>query len=251
MIYVCVPVHDEATTIGPLLWKLRTVLTDADFRRDFHVVVFDDGSQDGTKEAIERYRDVLPLTVLRSDSPVGYGVAVDRLLRHVAEAAPYPKRDAAVVLQADFTEDPAAIVDLIKTYEGGADVVAGVADDPRDACPRGVRWARRLAPWVLGATHSRSPVADPLCGFRAYRIVVLKKALRDVEALCAAPEPWLASLELLRVTVPHARRVEEAPLALRYDRLTRPSRFRALHTLRSLLRLRGERWSEAPAGEAA
>jgi glycosyltransferase involved in cell wall biosynthesis len=251
VIYVCLPAHDEVATIGPLLWKLRKVLTDPEFRRDFHVVVFDDASRDGTDESLERYRKVLPLTVLRSDRPLGYGGAVDRMLRHVVEVSPYPKRDAAVVLQADFTEDPAAVVDLIKTFEGGADVVAGAASDPGETYPRGLRWARRLAPWVLGRAHSRSPVADPLCGFRAYRVVVLKKALRDRESLCDAAEPWVANLETLARTVPHARRVEDSPLALRYDRLTRPSRFRAVPTLRSLLRVRRAPWWDAPTGDVA
>ena len=251
MIYVCVPVHDEAATIGPLLWKLRKVFTDPEFRRDFRVVVFDDGSRDGTEATLERYRNVLPLTVIRSDTPVGYGAAVHMLLEHVAEEAPYPKRDAAVVLQADFTEDPAAIVDLVKTFEGGVDIVAGVTEAPAGTLPRGLRWARKFAPWVLGAAHARAPVTDPVCGFRAYRVVVLKKALRDVDALCTADEPWLANVELLRVTAPHARRIEDAPLALHYDRLTRPSRFQAFRTLRSLLRARGERWKDAPAEEPA
>lgn len=251
MIYICLPVHDEARTIGPLMWKLRKIFTDPDFRRDFKLIVLDDGSTDGTLEVLNRYRTSLPLTILRSDEPVGYGRAVDRLLRTALEETPYPKRDAAVVLQADFTEDPSYIVDLVKTIEGGADIVSGVRSPLEEPAPKNLRWARRAAPFVLGRVHREAPVEDPLCGFRAYRLIVTKKALRDDERpLCSSPEPWVASVEVLARLVPHARRVEETPLALRYALQSRPSRFRAMRALRELLRLRGGRpWP--PPSEAA
>jgi hypothetical protein len=50
-------------------------------------------------------------------------------------------------------------------------------------------------------------------------------------------------LALLERTAPHARRIEESPLRIRYDMRTRDSRFRTLHTLKDLLALRGtDRW---------
>jgi glycosyltransferase involved in cell wall biosynthesis len=252
VIYICVPVRDEAPTLGPILWKLRKVFTDPEFRRDFHVVVMDDASKDGTPEVLERYRAHVPLTALRSDVPLGYGGAVDRLLRHVVETCPYPKRDAAIVLQGDFTEDPASLLDLVRTFEGGADIVAAVADGAASASHRGLRWARRLAPWVLGRTHAGAPVADPLCGLRSYRVVVLKKALREEGGpLCAAAEPWTANLELLARTAPHARRVENTGVQAHPGRRLRPTRFRALPALRSLARLRGRRWDPVARGESA
>lgn len=252
MIYICLPVHDEARTVGPLLWKLRKTLTDPEFRRDFHLVVLDDASTDGTGDVLERYRSVLPLTIHRSDERLGYGRAVDRLLREAVERSPYPKRDAAVVLQADFTEDPTFVADLARTIEGGSDIVAGVPGPEDEPTPRGLRWARRAAPWILGRAHRDAPVEDPLCGFRAYRLIVLKKALRDTDApLCTSMEPWAANLQLLARTAPHARRVDEAPLSVRYALLSRPSRFRAVRTLRELFRLRGGRWWAEPREEAA
>ncbi|NJD19369.1 MAG: glycosyltransferase, partial [Gemmatimonadetes bacterium] len=119
MIYICIPAHDEAATVGVLMWKLRRVL--GEFGRDYRIVVHDDASSDGTDQVLARYRRSLPLTILRSGTRIGYGASVDRLLRHVVDEAPYPKRDCAVVLQADFTERPEDVVTLVKTLEGGAD----------------------------------------------------------------------------------------------------------------------------------
>lgn len=252
MIYVCIPAHDEARTVGVLLWKIRNVM--ADFGRDYRILVMDDASTDGTAAVLERYRSSLPLTILRSEERLGYGRAVERLLRRTVDDSQYPKRDCAVVLQADFTEDPTDLVDLVKTLEGGADIVAGTLDEEPEGEPRLVRMARWLAPRVLGRTWRRAPVSDPLNGLRVYRIIVLKKALREEDPPgVTADDPWTANVELLRVLAPHARRIEEVPVGLRTELRTRPSRFRPLRALRDLVRLRGHDWSEhdTEAGRAA
>lgn len=242
MIYVCIPSRDEAATLGPVLWKVQKVFRA--FGREFRLVVLDDASTDETGEILERYRDHLPLDVIRSDEHLGYGRAVDRLLRHVVEEAPYPKRDAAVVLQADLTEDPAALEELVKMLEGGADVVAGSAVDLPEDAPSPLRWGRRLAPWVLGRAWKGAPVRDPLCGLRAYRVIVLRKALRDDDSpFASAAEPWVANLQLLRRVSGFARRVEDLPLTTRYGLLARASRFRTVPVLRSLLGMRRLAWT--------
>lgn len=241
MIHICIPVHNEAATIGPLLWKIRKTFTDPEFRRDFRVIVFDDGSTDGTAEALQRYDKALPLTVLRSTKQLGYGVAVDRLLRHVVDDCAYPKRDPVLVMQADFTEEPASAAQLVRIVEGGADIVGSHEDEASaGARPKGLRWARRAVPWVLGGAHRRAPVADPLNGFRAYRVIVVKKALREnpETSLCTATEPWAANLELLARLVPHARRIEDIETNVRHASRSRASRFEAMPTLKVLWRMR-------------
>lgn len=250
MIYVCIPAHNEAATVGVLLWKLRRVL--GEFGRDYKILVCDDASTDDTADVLSRYRRSLPLTVIRSEERIGYGRSVERLLREVAEVAPYPKRDCAVVLQGDFTERPEDVVSLVKVLEGGADIVAGsitLSADPR--VPRPLRLARRFARLALGRTWRKAPVSDPVSGLRAYRVIVLRKAFRDRpdEPLVHA-EGWAANVELLRALAPHARRISEAPQELRYDLQVRPSRFHAWRTLRALLPLRwGPPWG--PGAEAA
>lgn len=58
MIYIGIPVHNERHTIGPLLWRIREILYGE--RREFHVVVCDDASDDGTAASLEKYTRVLP-----------------------------------------------------------------------------------------------------------------------------------------------------------------------------------------------
>jgi glycosyltransferase involved in cell wall biosynthesis len=251
LIYICIPVHEEAATIGVLLWKIRKVM--AEFGRDYEVVVMDDASSDETPVVLERYGRVLPLRVLRSDRRLGYGSATERLLRDVAARTEYPKRDVAVTLQADFTENPEDLVPMVKAIEGGADLVAGSLTPGGDALPVPLRVSRWMAGVLLGRGLREAPVSDPLSGFRAYRVVVLKKAFREGEVPTKAfPSSggWASNLALLAATAPHARRIEEAPFGPQLTHRTRPSRFHPVSELRRLVPLRGRLdWSGAQ-GEA-
>lgn len=238
MIHICIPVHDEERTIGVLLWKVRKVM--AEFGRDYTILVLDDASTDGTPDTLERYREVVPLVTFRSDERMGHGRAVERLLREALDRTEYPKRDMAVTLQGDFSEDPSALVDMVKAVEGGADLVAGTVDET--TLSRQIRVSRRVARFLFRSAVDGAPVSDPLSGFRVYRLIVLRKALRDAEtgeeAALTGSEGWAANLEILARTAPHARRIEERPYRLTRIEGGRPSRFRPWDALRGLFRVR-------------
>ena len=158
MIYVCIPAHNEGPTIGVLLWKIRNTL--GAFSRDYKILVHDDASTDDTQVVLERYQRVLPLTLLSSQDRIGYGRSVEKLLRHVVKTASYPKRDCAVILQGDFTENPDDVISLVKILEGGADIVAGVTDMNGHQMPLGVKIVRNLSRWPLSTVFRGAPVSD-------------------------------------------------------------------------------------------
>jgi glycosyltransferase involved in cell wall biosynthesis len=239
VIYITIPVHNEESTIGVLLWKIRNVM--GEFGRDYEILVFNDASTDGTGDVLRRYRRSIPLRVFPSDTRMGYAGALETLIRKAVERAPYPKRDAIVTLQGDFTEHPENLVPLVKTLEGGADVVAGGLSAIQGGAPFPFRLARWAAPRLLRSTLENCPVSDPFSSLRIYRVIVLKKALRDLgDGPLIKESGWAGNVELLDLAVHHARRVEEISLGLRYDIRTRKSRFRTFSTLRALNRLRGK-----------
>ena len=238
MVYICIPARNEESTIGVLLWKIRRVM--ADFGRDYEILVLDDGSTDDTRALLSSYRRVVPLRILNGKQRLGYSGATEELLREAVSRAEYPKRDVAVTLQADFSDDPAGVVPLIKTIEGGADIVSAAFEEEPPGLTRAARVTRWLARNWLRGTLSSAPVSEPLGGFRAYRIVVLKKMFAEAgEGRLALGEGWAGNLELLQRALPHARSVAEAIVEEPRNRRVRRSRFRAWRTLRGLRRARG------------
>ncbi|HVG44325.1 MAG TPA: glycosyltransferase family 2 protein [Longimicrobium sp.] len=229
MIYICIPALNEARTIGVLLWKIRQVMDE--FPRDYHVLVLDDGSTDDTREVLEPYLRVLPVTVLRNERTLGYAAGLERLIREAANRSTHPKRDVVVTLQADFTESPDDIPLLLKKLEGGADVVGVTVTGTEGELPRAIRWSRRGLPWLLSRTRVPKELGDPLTGFRAYRVAVLRRALQDHEGRpLLTKHGWAANAELLLCVLPHVRRAEGAEVSLRYTRRERATRFRPWST---------------------
>jgi glycosyltransferase involved in cell wall biosynthesis len=224
LIYICIPAYDEASTIGLLLWKIRQVMSE--FPRDYELLVMDDASTDGTDEVLSPYQRVLPLTVMRNEERGGYAASLERLIREAVRRSTHPRRDVIVTLQADFTEAPEDIPSLVKRIEGGADVVEGVAAAGIDA-PRAQRWSRRGLPLLLRGAPILEGVRDPLSGFRAYRVGVLKRAISERNGNpLLSQQGWAANVELLLAVAPHSRRSDSAEVGRRYDRRERETRFR-------------------------
>lgn len=237
MIYICIPARDEAQTVGVLLWKLRRVMEE--YPREYHVLVLDDGSTDDTADVVEPYTRVLPCTLIREKEARGYAASTERLLREVVRRSEQPRRDVVVTMQADFSDSPDDLPLLVKRIEGGADLVAGAPTELPSGEPRLVRWMRRGMPWLLRGVALPEGVANPMNGFRAYRVSTLARALSGQGA-----RPLLtfqgqsANVELLLAVAPHARRVDAAALPSRASLRQRPTRSAPWEMLKELWNLR-------------
>jgi len=235
MIYVCVPVHNEAKTAGLVLWKVRQVFTA--FRREYQLLVCDDGSTDGTAAVLAGYARVLPMTVLTHGERAGYARSLEELLRLALRRTDRPKRDCAILIHGDFVHAPEAMEDMVKKLESGADLV--VAEQGREVgpIPWSLRLARRLTPRLLPVAGVR----DTVSGYLALRLTVLRQATRGdapPDRSLLSTEGWCANAELLARLAPHARRVETVSATARYDLHQRPSRVRPWQALVAAWRAR-------------
>ena len=219
MIYVCVPVRDEARTVGLVLWKVRQVFTA--FSREYQLLVCDDASTDGTGELLATYAKVLPLTVLTHRDRRGYASSLEELLRLALQRTDRPKRDCAITLHADFVHNPDAMEEMVKRLESGADLVVAEQLELAGEVSWALRWARRWTPRLLRVAGVR----DTVSGYLALRLALLRQALRAEEAgPLLTTDGWPARAELVARLAPHARRLDTLPARARYDLQQRPSR---------------------------
>ena len=247
MLYICIPTYNEAPTVGVLLWRIRSVFQE--YSREYEIVVYDDASTDSTAETLEPYKEVLPLSVIRGKARAGYAGALEACFREVVRRTRYPRRDAIVVMQGDFTDLPEQLPELVRRFEGGADVV--VADRTGSpALPKPVRRLGLLKSLLVKRFTGLTGVADPFSGFRLYRVSVIKDLLtaRGNAGLVSAPGLG-ANLQLLLAASRVARRVESVPLPASYDVRVRESRVQPVSDAVDLYKFALANW-KAPVPQA-
>lgn len=230
MIYVCIPSHDEAETIGLVLWKIRKAFEA--LGREYHILVGNDGSADHTSEVLDTYAQAVPLTVRWERNRRGYAATVEALLREALDLSDRPKRDGAILMHGDFAHGPEYLSDFVRRLDSGADLVVGEGViDP--TWERGYRWARRWSAYLLRRSARVPGVKDPTSGFLGFRLAALRPVFQRPSPVLLA-EGWAANAELAGRAAVHARRIETVSFAERHDLRSRQSRVTPWPMARSL-----------------
>ena len=140
-----------------------------------------------------------------------------------------------VVMQADFTDQPESLPELLKRFEGGADIVT--TERTQQSMPTAVRRLARFGPWMMRPFVSAKDVADPFASFRMYRISLLRDyAKSSGETPLVTSDGWAANLELFLKLAPLARKIEKVAVEPRYDLRPRDTRVRPFADAMALYR---------------
>ncbi len=113
---ILVPVYNEREVLGLLYERLSQVLQP--LKISYEIVLVDDGSKDGSGEAMVRLATAKPfLKVIRLSRNFGKEAALSAGLEHVSG-------DAVIMLDADLQDPPELIPQMLDAWREGYDVVA-------------------------------------------------------------------------------------------------------------------------------
>jgi glycosyltransferase involved in cell wall biosynthesis len=120
LISICVPVYNEERNIRPVYDALSTTLAEVSDRYDFEFVFTDNHSSDGTFEALAELAKVDPrVRAIRFSRNFGFQ-------RSILTAYNNARGDAAVQIDCDLQDPPSLILEFLRKWESGYQVVYGV-----------------------------------------------------------------------------------------------------------------------------
>jgi glycosyltransferase involved in cell wall biosynthesis len=212
---IVVPMYNEIENAAPLIDAVQAAL--ASYPSPWELIVVDDGSRDGTGDALARHA-----------ATVGPHIHVVRLARNFRQTAAMQagidaaRGDVIVTMDGDLQNDPADIPKLVdKLIADKLDMVAGWREKRQDG------WVLRKVPsWFANRLIRRVTgleFHDLGCSLKAFRASVLKQVRLYGEMHRFIPA-WLA-------TVTSPDRMGEVPVR-HHARLRGTSKYGISRTLR-------------------
>ena len=161
---VVVPLYNEEANVEPLLSGILDVVRGLGIPSE--LIVVDDGSSDGTLDALGELAPANPEVVVVALSR-NYGQT--QALQAGFDRA---RGEAIVTMDGDLQNDPRDIPRLLEELAGGADVVSGWRRQRQDALV-----VRKVPSWAANWLIRRStgvPIHDQGCSLKAYRRPVVR-----------------------------------------------------------------------------
>lgn len=247
MLWFMLPAYNEAENLPPLLQGLKgTLAAWPGGTPPCKVVVVDDGSVDGTKEAA-RSVDGLDVHVIVHDPNQGLGGAMRSGILYVLEHA--ADDDFMVAMDADNTHPTELMPGMLLKAERGADIVIASRFQP-GAEIHGLDAFREriseIASWILRIMFPGA--RDYTCGYRCYRVGLLRWGQQHYGDAFLNQKGFSIMVDILLKLRRRASRIEEVPLILRYDRKQGVSKMKVMQTAITTLRLLGRRFVGNPYG---
>lgn len=207
-IVVITPTYNERDNVARLVPALQSEFARVP-RHEWHHLVVDDASPDGTADAVRELQPRCPGLHLLTGPRQGLGAAYVRGMRHAMDEL---GADVVYEMDADFSHRPADLPRLLREIECGADFVIGSRYVEGGSIPAQWGWHRKansmvgnvVARYVAGIPQVR----DCTAGFRAIRVSTLRAiALGELRV-----QGYAFQVALLHAAVTAGARVKEIPV---------------------------------------
>ena len=181
LVILTLPAYNEAENLRPLVEHAHQLFREASLSGI--VVVVDDGSTDETPVVLEELRSIYGVHVLTHPQNRGLGRAIMTGLRGAVDLSQSPD-DVIICMDADNTHSPAYIPAMTReVWQNGCDIVIASRFQPGSeevGVPPFRLLLSRTARFVFQAILRLPGVRDYTCGFRAYRVSLIQKPLKNM-----------------------------------------------------------------------
>ena len=178
MIYILLPAYNEEESLEYLLPKIDEAFKN-DMKLDYHMIVCNDGSSDGTLPELEKYQKTMPITIVNHEMNRGLGETSRDLFEKAAEMS--NDEDILIRMDCDDTHEPEFIPGLLKQINNGYDVVIAsrfVEGGGQEGLDSYRATMSKLANLFMKFFFPIKGLKEYSSGFRAYKASVIKHAIR-------------------------------------------------------------------------
>lgn len=239
---VVLPAYNEAESLKSLLPRLIKSLQEEE--KKFHIYVVDDGSSDDTVGQVRKISSNKPrqgrgkVSLIRHERNLGLSEAVNSGLRRALGDS--QEDDIIVTMDADSSHLPGLISRMVRLIKEGHDVVIS-SRFVGGARVRGVAPSRRIlsrgASFLFRTLFPIQGVRDYTCGFRAYRVSLLKRAIEKYGQGFIDQTGFSCMVDILLKLRELDPIITEVPMILRYDLKPGKSKMDVMKTIFETLNL--------------
>lgn len=228
---IIIPAYNEELNIGNLISSIDSIMKDGTV--PYELVIVNDGSTDQTADVIHSLAKDYPINVITHETNKGIGRVFLSGITKAADIA--DSQDVIIIIEADCTNQPSVIPDMIQKINEGYDLVIGSR-----YCREG-RYANfPLSRYVLSIGANSllklffyiKGVRDYTIFFRAYKADTLKRALLEYKNDFIYTNTFVANAEILIKLSRVGVRAAEVPLIYNYGLKKGKSGMKVIKTLK-------------------
>ena len=233
-ILAILPAYNEEASIVDLLTNYENLAQHPEI--SLNILVVNDGSKDQTAKVVKDFKGNIPLHLLDNVQNGGLGkVLKDGLLyaiRHLKEG------DIVITMDADNSHNPQLIPRMVQQIREGSSLV--IASRYRQgARSYGLSFFRTCTSFLAGSLFMIfapvKGVRDYTCGFRAYRLGLLKQGFDHFGERLIEEKGFSCMVELLLKLNRFRPICHELPMILRYDLKKGSSKMNVRKTIQTTL----------------
>ena len=235
-IRIVLPAYNEAESLPPLLRRIDEAYDL--YKWSASVLVVNDGSKDDTLEIARNFKAKIPIQVLDIQPNKGLANAINSGLRAAQEGL--KDTDIVVTLDADDSQNPFLIQRMAQQIAEGSDLVIASRYQP-GARIKGLKKSRVFFSWAAGWLFrvfvGFEGIKDYTCGFRAYRVDMLRKTIAFYGDKFITQKGFGCMVEVLLKVASQSATMNEVPMILRYDLKQGESKMNVQKTMKQTLKL--------------